>query len=202
MTTVNLKKLSFAPQQYPTFITSLRGKTFLYALPFMLWATFTCAWSPHPMNSLTAALGFITLIICSLVYAHLYKKIIQDKHHQWQIIQYFLVGGFVIALLVLLDYFMGGWWVHYKNTSTAKVYVKLALSLSFMGVVGLHFIKRIPYKILYMLVIFCALQRMDCDTALLAYLVGLVCYGAMSFSLVTKIIKYSAIIGLPLVMLT
>ena len=170
--------------------TFLNKNILLYVLPFMLffvWSAISCLWSPYPLQSLNSLLAFLGLIAMSIAYILVFFKL--EPKVQKQLIYALLIGSFITAIIMLTDSFASSPWSAYKSFIKEKLYAKVAMSLSVTGLLGRHYIKKLPYKIVFTIPVAIALLYSDCDAAILAYFAGLLLYILASIPKLQKPIK-------------
>lgn len=177
----------------------LNKNTVLCCVPmllFILWSAISCLWSPYPIQSLSSLLAFLGLLFIGVAHIMLFSKLNQSE--QKQIIYSLLIGTFIISIFMLADSLAASPWSTYKGFNKEKLYAKVAMGISFTGLLGWHNIKQLSYKIVFTISIVGALLYSDCDAAILAYFSGLLLYFLPSIPKVQKIMRISTFLIVPI----
>lgn len=177
----------------------LDKKTLLCGLPvilFFVWSAISCFWSPYPLQSLSSLLAFLGLVLISIAYVFAFLNL--DYKIQKQLICALLIGSFVTAMIMLIDSFFSSPWSAYKGVYKEKSYAKVSMGISFVGLIGWHFIKRLSSRIVFSILVSVALLYSTCDAAILAYFSGLCLYLLASISKLKKPIKILTTVFVPI----
>ncbi|HCU07046.1 MAG TPA: hypothetical protein DIC42_05665 [Holosporales bacterium] len=170
----------------------------LYIVPmllFILWSAISCLWSPYPIQSLFSLLAFLGLIAIGITHVMVFSKL--ERTEQRQIIYSLLIGTLITAIMMLADSLASSPWSAYKGFNKEKLYAKVAMGTSFMGLLGWHYIKQLSYKIVFTISVVISLLYSDCDAAILAYCLGLLLYFLASIPKLQKIIRISTLLIVP-----
>lgn len=151
---------------------------------FLLWAGFSCIWSVTPLESFKAFLKFFAIVMMGFVYLN------TDHKGRNKILAALFLGAIVAALIMLVDTSFGSPWSQFKASFKERLYAKVALSLSLISILGIHYIRSMLYKCIFGAVTFMALVFGGCDSGLLAYSVGALIYFGYHFFFVRKSIQF------------
>lgn len=180
----------------------LDKKTLLCTLPvvlFFVWSAISCLWSPYPLQSLSSLLAFFGLVLISIAYIFTFLKL--ETALQKQLIYALLIGSVVTAIIMLTDSFFSSPWSAYKGVYKENSYAKVAMGLSFSGLIGWHFIKTLSSRIVFSILVSVALLYSACDAAIFAYFAGLCLYVLVSVPKLQKPIKILTAMLIPICLL-
>lgn len=171
----------------------------LYSTPillFILWSAVSCLWSPYPLQSFFSLIAFLGLMAIGMTHIMFFSTL--EQREQKQIVHLLLIGTLIISIVMLVDSLASSPWSTYKGFNKEKLYAKIAMGVSFTGLLGWHYIKQLPYKIVFTASVISALLYSDCDAAILAYFSGLLLYCLRSIPQLQKTIKTLMFIIVPI----
>ncbi|PIZ34278.1 MAG: hypothetical protein COY39_00125 [Alphaproteobacteria bacterium CG_4_10_14_0_8_um_filter_37_21] len=170
---------------------------FVYAvLLFFTWSAISCLWAPYPIQSLNSLFAFFALISMGIVHIIIFLRLEHDV--QKQLIYALLIGSLITTIIMMTDSFTTSPWSAYKGVNKGNLYAKVAMALSFAGLIGWHYIKHLLYKIIFTMAVVVALLYSDCDAAILAYFSGFFLYFLASIPKLQKPIKIFTSVIVPI----
>ena len=187
------QRSSFSVRHY------LNKNTLTYSLLvilFLAWSAISCLWSPYPLQSLNSFFAFLGLIVIGIAHVFVFLKL-QHKV-QRQLINALLIGSLITAIIMLADSFTSSPWSAYKGFNKEKLYAKVAMGISFTGLLGWYYIKHRACRVVFTIVLATALLYSDCDAAILAYFSGLFVYFLVSIPKLQKPIKIMTVTFTPI----
>ncbi len=160
---VNPYKLS--PQKF-------MGPWFYGVLFLILWVGCSCFWSVDPVNSFKLFLRLCSLCGLSLGWYFLIQKLPPDAFRS---ALRSLLWGILLALtLLLMEKFLGEPWRLWCGKSCAQAFVPLVLTISASLWPCLRILSSRLQKMVFIVGIFGILSLVDCDTAWIAVILGLI----------------------------
>lgn len=156
----------------------------LLVIIFFVWSAISCLWSPYPLQSLNSFFAFLGLIVIGIAHVFVFLKL--EQKVQKQLIYALLIGSLITSIIMLADSFASSPWSAYKGFDKEKLYAKVAMGISFTGLLGWYYIKQRTCKVVFTIVLATALLYSDCDAAILAYFSGLFAYFLVSIPKLQK----------------
>jgi O-antigen ligase len=197
--TIQTAVIVYQQQRRFRFEEYVNKNTLLYSAPvllFVLWSAISCSWSPYPLQSLSSLFAFLGLIAIGMTHVMFFSKL--EHSAQKQIIYVLLIGTLIAAIIMLADSLGSSPWSNYKGFNKEKLYAKVAMGISFTGLLGWHYIKQRLYKTVFTITIVSALFYSDCDAAILAYFSGLLFYILRSIPQLQRPIRVATLIFVPI----
>lgn len=154
---------------------------------YWLWALTTCLWAPQPLASFQS---MMSITFMGVAYLHL-----QHLKNIEKLSQYVAFGFIIASICVLYDNYMGNPWLNFKGYSSAKFLTPLSVLMSFAFWPMLRFAKTWPAKIVLTILSLGVLWHIDCDTSIVALVVGLLAYilCLWNFEFLKKILLLSTV---------
>ena len=146
----------------------------LIILAFIALGAVSSLWSLDPLGSLFLTLRLFGNYLLGGSFCALFLN--SSRDHLPKILLAFVLGMVLASLLILGDYLLGNPWQNFCNTTSAKAFVPLVLMLTVGAWPAAFWLsRRYHYGVsfLFILSIFCLSFLVDCDTAPVSILVGL-----------------------------
>ncbi|MBY0280640.1 MAG: O-antigen ligase family protein [Alphaproteobacteria bacterium] len=150
----------------------------LGALSLIAFGGLSSLWSVDPLTSLSLTVRLFGNFILGISWCALLLQ--QPSESIQKILHFLIVGVCVAALLLLADYLLHNPWQSLLNISSAKAFVPLAIMLTIAAwpiAVWLSEKHNSVVSVLFLIGIAILLLIIDCDTAPLAILIGLIAAG-------------------------
>jgi exopolysaccharide production protein ExoQ len=177
-------------------IFSIISRPFLLSiLSLIAFGGLSSIWSVDPLTSLSLTARLLGNFILGVSWCAL---LLQQSSEAIQKILRFLIAGVCVAAILLLgDYLLHNPWQNLLHISSAKAFVPLAIMLTIAAwPIALWFSEKCnPFvSIFFLIVVAVLLLIIDCDTAPLAIIIGLIA-GGISYRWISLTARFGQIIS-------
>lgn len=178
-----------------SIIQTARHPFLLSVLSLIVFGGFSSFWSVEPLISLSLTLRLLANFVLGVSWCAL---LLQQSFERVQTVLRFLIAGVcVAAVLLLVDYLLHNPWQALLQISSAKAFVPLAIMLTIAAwPIALWFSEKYNplISILFLISMALLLLIIDCDTAPLAIIIGLI-IGSLGYRWVFLTTRFGQIIS-------
>ncbi|MBY0463028.1 MAG: O-antigen ligase family protein [Alphaproteobacteria bacterium] len=189
------------------FLIARKSIFSIFSHPFLLsilsliaFGGLSSIWSVDPLTSLSLTARLLGNFILGVSWCAL---LLQQSSESIQRILRFLIAGVCVAAILLLgDYLLHNPWQNLLHISSAKAFVPLAIMLTITAwPIALWFSEKCnPFvSIFFLIVVAVLLLIIDCDTAPLAIIIGLIA-GGISYRWIPLTARFGQIISTVFIM--
>ncbi len=173
----------------------IRHPFLLSILSLIAFGGLSSFWSVDPFTSLSLTLRLLANFILGVSWSAL---LLQQPSESIQTILSFLIAGVCVAAILLLgDYLLHNPWQNLLHISSAKAFVPLAVMLTIAAwPIALWFAEKYNFiiSILFLILMALLLLVIDCDTAPLSIITGLI-LGGFGYKWASSIGRFGQVIS-------
>lgn len=154
-------KTKFYTQKPLLFFTTL-------LISWMLFSSYQSYPFKEPFYISIKFIGLIFAGVLFFSYMDYFSKV--EKHNFFKALTF---GCFITALIIIAEHFLGNTYAHFKQCDPARIYAKPSLILSVIAPLIIFSVTKPIYKLFTIIYFSITFYFCYCDTAFLAYIIGI-----------------------------